>query len=108
MTAARCMHSVAVYAVITDATMSARNPYADRVYQQARPVVLARSGGRCEWPGCTKAATSVDHVLPLSKGGTHDLANLRASCRACNSRGGMAVVNALRWNRRLGKRSRQW
>jgi 5-methylcytosine-specific restriction endonuclease McrA len=33
-------------------------------------------------------AGSVDHIVPYSKGGTHDIDNLRWACKSCNcSRG---------------------
>jgi uncharacterized protein (TIGR02646 family) len=31
---------------------------------------------------------TIDHLKPLSKGGTNDLDNLRGACRQCNSRKG--------------------
>lgn len=34
---------------------------------------------------CGEPADSIDHVIPLSKGGTHWPANLRPVCRRCNS-----------------------
>lgn len=34
---------------------------------------------------CGGEATTVDHVKPLSKGGSHLLANLRPACKPCNS-----------------------
>lgn len=34
---------------------------------------------------CAGEATTVDHVKPLSKGGSHMLANLRPACGPCNS-----------------------
>lgn len=51
-----------------------------------RRLVLSRADGMCEIqrPGCTRMATTVDHILPLSKGGTADLGNLRAACGHCN------------------------
>jgi 5-methylcytosine-specific restriction endonuclease McrA len=39
--------------------------------------------GQC-WM-CGTQATAWDHVKPLSKGGTHTLANLRPACKPCNS-----------------------
>jgi 5-methylcytosine-specific restriction endonuclease McrA len=27
---------------------------------------------------------SIDHILPVSRGGTHDEANLRVACKSCN------------------------
>lgn len=29
-------------------------------------------------------SAEIDHVMPLSRGGTHDIANLAVSCRPCN------------------------
>lgn len=37
-------------------------------------------------PGCTRVATTKDHVVPYSHGGTDDLENLRPCCRSCNSK----------------------
>lgn len=45
---------------------------------------LAYFGGRC-WM-CGDAASTLDHVKPISLGGAHVLANLRPACGACNSR----------------------
>jgi len=39
----------------------------------------------CEWPGCNQAASEVDHVVALSKGGTNDETNLRPLCKAHHS-----------------------
>lgn len=56
-------------------------------YVLAKVIVIARDGGRCQLrlPGCTVVATSADHIVPRSRGGTNDLTNLRAACRHCNS-----------------------
>ena len=44
-------------------------------------------GGKCylRLDGCTINATAIDHVVPLSKGGTNWPANLRPICNHCNS-----------------------
>jgi 5-methylcytosine-specific restriction endonuclease McrA len=49
--------------------------------------VLRRDGYECQLrlPGCTGEATTADHVIPRSQGGTATLDNLQASCRHCNS-----------------------
>jgi len=40
---------------------------------------------RLRLPGCTVAATHIDHIVPVSQGGAwFDPNNLRASCRWCN------------------------
>lgn len=47
---------------------------------------------------CGKArATEVDHIVPLSQGGTHDRANLRARCKHCHSR------RTLGWRNRMSR-----
>ena len=42
----------------------------------------------CHYCGCTGAhvVRTSDHVIPLTKGGEHTLANLVPACRTCNSR----------------------
>lgn len=47
--------------------------------------------------GCTTYATCVDHIIGRADGGDcWAPANLRAACRACNSRDGAARTNARR------------
>lgn len=48
--------------------------------------VLRRAGGKCELCGCSskERPLHVDHILPRSKGGKNDLANLQALCDRCN------------------------
>ena len=35
---------------------------------------------------CGRAAQEVDHILPLSEGGTNDLDNLQGLCKSCHSK----------------------
>jgi 5-methylcytosine-specific restriction endonuclease McrA len=42
-------------------------------------------GGRC-WMCGSPEADTLDHVIPLARGGTNWPANLRPACRSCNSR----------------------
>lgn len=49
----------------------------------SRPSVLERDGHRCAY--CGGHASTVDHVLPRSRGGTTDWLNLVAACAPCNS-----------------------
>lgn len=55
--------------------------------------VLGRDGGIC-WLCGRPGATSVDHVVPRSKGGGHADANLRAAHITCNSRKGARLAVA--------------
>lgn len=56
----------------------------------ARRVVMARAGQRCEgplffaWGRCRELATEVDHVYPWSKGGATVLSNGQAMCHSHN------------------------
>jgi len=47
-----------------------------------RRAIFARDGGRCVY--CDAPATSVDHVIPRSRGGQHAWENVVSSCRRCN------------------------
>jgi 5-methylcytosine-specific restriction endonuclease McrA len=49
--------------------------------------ILTLSGGICALCG-RPGADTVDHIIPRSRGGTHEDYNLRAAHRACNSRRG--------------------
>ena len=55
-----------------------------------RRQVWERDGGQCKGPYCAGAppialdAAHIDHITPLSKGGTNALENLRTLCRRCH------------------------
>jgi 5-methylcytosine-specific restriction endonuclease McrA len=65
-----------------------RHPFATRHGRQARARILVRDQWRCHW--CGRHANTVDHLIPISEGGSHyDPRNLVAACAHCNkSRGG--------------------
>lgn len=62
-------------------------PYHDPEYERNRELVLLRANYTCQLglPGCTVVATTADHKVPLSHGGTNALDNLLAACLHCNS-----------------------
>jgi 5-methylcytosine-specific restriction endonuclease McrA len=47
-----------------------------------RRAIFARDFGRCVY--CDAPATSIDHVVPRSRGGRHAWDNVVSSCRRCN------------------------
>ena len=47
-----------------------------------RRAVFARDGGRCVY--CSAPATSLDHVIPKSRGGPHSWDNVVSACGRCN------------------------
>lgn len=85
-------------------TAPLRDPQGDELWRpgpDAKPVrkevplayrhfIYQRDGHRCVTCG-TDQDLSIDHILPVSKGGTNDLANLQTMCRPCNSRKGARV-----------------
>lgn len=52
-------------------------------WQRTRLTILNRDGWICGY--CGRAANTVDHRTPKSRGGTDDESNLIAACRSCNS-----------------------
>lgn len=52
-----------------------------------RARIYLRDGGACVTCGADDDLT-IDHIIPRSKGGTHDDDNLQTLCRSCNSRKG--------------------
>lgn len=59
------------------------NPFSFRAYRKA---ALKRDHYTCLW--CGLPATTVDHIVPSSKGGSDLPRNLLASCSECNSKRG--------------------
>lgn len=47
--------------------------------------IKARYGNRCLACGRTDRPLTVDHVIPLVRGGTHTAANIQPLCKPCNS-----------------------
>jgi 5-methylcytosine-specific restriction endonuclease McrA len=54
-----------------------------REYQEHKDFVFNRDGYRCVYCGST-LKLSLDHVIPQSKGGSHDPSNLVTACKSCN------------------------
>ena len=62
-------------------TRFVRVPYRATV-PLTRKAVFARDGGRCVY--CSAPATSLDHVVPKSRGGPHTWDNVVSACGRCN------------------------
>lgn len=63
-----------------------------------RRAVFARDGGRCVY--CDAPATSLDHVVPRSRGGAHVWINVVSACRRCNHIKADRSVADLGWRMR--------
>ncbi|MCO7204165.1 HNH endonuclease [Microbacterium sp. CnD16-F] len=60
--------------------------------------VLRRDGNRCAY--CGKSATTIDHVLPRSRGGADSWENLVAACLRCNNVKGDRTPQEMHWELR--------
>lgn len=56
----------------------------DSLRSKITPLVFEEHGEHCQECGTTESLT-IDHVIPLRKGGTSDLDNLQPLCKSCNS-----------------------
>lgn len=61
----------------------------------SRRGILRRDMRRCYY--CSKAAATVDHVVPKSRGGASTWENLVACCGPCNVRKGDKTLDQLGW-----------
>lgn len=61
----------------------------------SRRGILRRDGRQCAY--CGKAAATVDHVIPKSRGGDSGWENLVACCGPCNVRKGDKTLEQLGW-----------
>ena len=54
-------------------------------YEKRR--IYDRQNGLCAYCGRHRNIKymTIDHIIPLSKGGTDDISNLQCTCKACNN-----------------------
>ncbi|MBX0330481.1 HNH endonuclease [Oscillochloris sp. ZM17-4] len=70
--------------------MKRRRRLPPAIWAKRRQETWRRDEGRCCGPYCGDApalpleVAHIDHIVPLSKGGTNDMANLRTLCRRCH------------------------
>ncbi|WP_242334368.1 MULTISPECIES: HNH endonuclease [Anaeromyxobacter] len=103
LTPAECLERMAEHFISTW-----KPALAERSTPQRR--ALARDGGLCQVPGCSRAAVHAHHVVYRSRGGGDDPANLASLCAAHHLRGvhgGLVEVRGVAPDRltwRLGAR----
>lgn len=63
----------------------------------SREAIYVRDGGKCQYTGqiLDKKSSTVDHVLPKSKGGSNDWTNLVLTSKDLNSRKGNSLNSEL-------------
>lgn len=61
-------------------------PKRKSIPSRLRHEVFKRDGYRCRECGATNKETKleIDHIVPVSKGGTNDITNLQVLCKTCN------------------------
>jgi len=59
-----------------------------RIPQEVRRYVFERDHLQCQSCGKTLLETdlTIDHIIPLARGGKNDISNLQTLCRHCNQR----------------------
>lgn len=62
---------------------SKRNHHNPIGWDRTRAAVLYKYRNACYW--CGEYANEVDHIIPVSRGGSHKMSNLVACCKKCNS-----------------------
>ena len=69
----------------------------DPIYRANR-LLLLQDGPDCAigLDCCTRIATTADHIIAVSEGGSDELENLRPACRPCNSSLGASLGNRQR------------
>lgn len=67
--------------------------YRDPAYRILRPAILLRDEGLCRY--CGSRGGTVDHVIPISRGGTHHTGNMLGACEPCNTSKGNRTL--LEW-----------
>src|SRR5690606_31343562 len=53
-------------------------------WPKLRRDVIRRDGKRCRYCGSTDGPFHIDHLVPVSRGGSDEPSNLTVSCRSCN------------------------
>ena len=76
-----------------------RNAVGLNQHQRKRLLNLWVSQAR-ECSYCYKSADTIDHLIPLFRGGTNEITNLVPSCRPCNSSKGSKLVSEWKPNAR--------
>ena len=74
-----------------------------RAVPVSRRGVLRRDGQRCAY--CAASASTIDHVMPRSRGGADSWENLVACCLRCNNVKGDRTPHEMGWSLRVQPRA---
>jgi len=62
-----------------------------------RKALIARDGGQCQKAGCSRRGSTMDHLVPRSKGGVHTWQNVVLMCHEHNNAKGAESLENLGW-----------
>lgn len=57
----------------------------------------AEANGRCHWCGVKTDHLTIDHIIPVSRGGTNEIGNLTFACFDCNCRSKRDLLPNVEW-----------
>ena len=63
-----------------------------------RRALVARDDGRCQKSGCDRRGTTMDHLLPRSRGGQHTWHNVVLMCQEHNNLKGDRTLDEIGWS----------
>jgi 5-methylcytosine-specific restriction endonuclease McrA len=66
-------------------------------WRKQRNAILSRDGHQCRY--CGRPANTVDHIIPVKRGGSDEPTNLVAACASCNASKGAKTVEEWRSGR---------
>lgn len=59
-------------------------PTRGNIRGKKRQAIIDRDSAACVYCGVTEETIEIDHVIPVSRGGSDDESNLVAACKPCN------------------------
>lgn len=70
-----------------------RRATADRLPPDTISILIDKFGNKCMNPSCqSEKKLTIDHVIPVARGGANNIENLQLLCGKCNSAKGARVV----------------
>lgn len=82
-------------------------PHKAKIPLNKRSVML-RDKNRCQFAHCGRKATTVDHVIPRSRGGKHVWENVVGACQKCNSKKSDKLLCEIGWELKTTPRQPIW
>lgn len=64
----------------------------------SRRAIAARDKGICQFTHCNRSGSTIDHVVPRSRGGRHAWENVVWACSSCNHRKADKTLAEIGWS----------